>query len=191
MRSYAHEKIQRKWRGVTPLLQVLFEWTGIHMRFLVCVFLLASTIGYSAENEIGDSTRHMVFFKDYQNLPKGELKPWIAYNYVLGDCINEEGSSYTAFSLDCEVKSREAILKVLKGKQIPSYYLDIAEVSRKGYLQEYSFFYHRQEQWAIPEPGKYLEFKLWAKTRLAEHVPQKHVLGMMSNHITDKASGAP
>ena len=132
---------------------------------------------------------HMVFFKDYKSVPDNELSFWIAYNLVLGGCINEKEASYDIYPLSCESEAREAMVKVLSENDTPQYYLDLAKVKNNGYIEEYAFYYHVQDQWIISDPQKYEAFKKWRAIELDGHKPQTRIIGMMDNHISKNATG--
>lgn len=164
---------------------MLCERNSADMR-MIPLLILFSLAGSFAFTEAEEKDLQIVFFKDYKSVPDGELPFWIAYSMILGKCINEQTADYETYPIVCEVQAREAILKLLKNDSHPRYYFDLAKVSRQGYMREYVFYHHRQEQWTILDIEKHAKFQKWRKEELASHKPKTHLIGMMNNHITNK-----
>lgn len=157
-----------------------------NIRFIVLLAVLIVSANASAEEV---SKHHIVFFKDYKSLPADELKPWLGYSMILGKCINENGATYERYPLDCEVESRQAVLKLLAADNLPQYYAELSKVQAKGYLAEYSYDFHFQDHWAAPDDVKLEAFRNWSASNLKGHEPKTHLLGVMSNHLQGEAHG--
>ncbi|MDH3351773.1 MAG: hypothetical protein OEM60_02425 [Gammaproteobacteria bacterium] len=113
------------------------------------------------------------------------LQSWVAYSLVKSVCQLELGGDNPArqSSYGCEFTARTVLVDAwaeqrAQDPDISDAYLDeLLAVREAGYLDEYTAYYFRRNNWQVPEEVDVDEFTEWRRRHLRRHRPQTRVIG--------------
>jgi hypothetical protein len=122
------------------------------------------------------------------------LQSWVAYSLARSVCQLEIGGDNPArnHSFDCEATSRRLLVERWQelggeplelgpapGPESDAGYLDaLAAAAEAGYLDEYTWHYHRRRDWSQPAELRMAEFAAWRQAGLPSgHRPRTRIVG--------------
>ena len=113
------------------------------------------------------------------------LQSWVAYSLVRSVCQLESPGNNPArhSSYNCELKARNNLVDAwaehrADDPRISDNYLDeLLAVREAGYLDEYTAYYFRRNNWQLPVSVDVHAFGKWRHRHLRGHRPQTRVIG--------------
>jgi len=113
------------------------------------------------------------------------LQSWVAYSLVKSVCQLELGGDNPArqSSYDCEMTARNVLADAWAERRvekpgISDAYLDeLLAIREAGYLDRYTAYYFRRNNWQVPEEVDVDAFGEWRRRHLRGHRPQTRIIG--------------
>jgi hypothetical protein len=110
---------------------------------------------------------------------------WVAYSLAKSVCQLELGGDNPArqSSYDCEFKARKILIdawaeRSAKHPDLSDDYLDkLLAVRKAGYLDEYTAYYFRRDNWQVPVDVEVEAFAEWRRLHLHRHRPVTRIIG--------------
>lgn len=113
------------------------------------------------------------------------LQSWVAYSLVRSACQLELGGDNPARrnSYGCEFTARNNLVDAWAEQRaeepgIADAYLDaLLAVREAGFLDEYTVYYFRRDDWQVPAEVDLPAFSRWRAAHLRHHRPQTRIIG--------------
>ncbi len=126
------------------------------------------------------------------------LQSWVAYSLMKSACQLELGGDNPArqSSYGCEFTARQLLADAWAEQRaanptISDTYLDeMLAIREAGFLDEYTAYYFRRDNWQVPVEVDVNAFSEWRRRHLRRHRPQTRIIGSW-NYEKNRPSGLP